>query len=514
MKRRLIYILAISLAAVSCGKEKGSSGLAPDGIRFSDAVVSKGFLEADGLDVNGTRTRVYDWLTGFTGNVNGTDYTSSDYIKYIDDLVVYDGGAFWPFTTSGREYRWTRTGTHRFFGWLDYDKSYNNNAGLSTSDFFGSNPTLDDDPESATFLTMTTPTFCFQANSRQYDFVYSKNVHVRNAGSKDYSNVPLPMKHLFTAVSLCFTNASDLTNVQVTGLSTIYNENGQDRDLFLHKGYATVDFSSDAAEINPVYHLEGDMAHPFFNANAMSGITVAPDQTYDLLTGINVSGGSGESYFMTWPLTKDQISPQDITGTDIFGDPIYDPHDRVLALSYRANGGAEETVRVQFPYRDWKAGTRIHLTIEFTDKAIQMVSEVLPWDYSETAMDFNGESLTVPDGGKLSIEDMESLTDNAKVHLTTANPELTCKVFISSLQGATLVITKTGADPSYFLVEPESMTITGNQLSFVVKPSSLPTGGEERTMNLSFSVDLPSGREIDADSEILGNDHNYTFSRQ
>ena len=185
---------------------------------------------------------------------------------------------------------------------------------------------------------------------------------------------------------------------------------------------------------------------------------------------------------MTWPLTKDQISPQDIIGQDIFGDPIYDPHDKVLALTYVANGGTPETVRVQFPYKDWKAGTRIRFVIEFTDKSIQMVSEVLP--------------------------------DNATIHLTTVSPEITCKLFISSLKGATLVINKVGADPSYFTVEPSTMTITGERMYFVVKPSNLPTGGQTRTMNLSFSVALPSGREIDGDSEILGNDHNYTFSRQ
>ena len=476
---------------------------------------SRGFLEADGLDVLGTRVKVYDFLSGFTGIVNGTSYSSSDHFVYIDDAVNYDGGAYWPFTTATREYRWTRTGTHRFFGWLDFDKSYNNSAGLSTASFFGSSPTVDDDPESATFLTMTTPEYSFQTSSPQYDFVVSKNATVRTAASKDYSNVPLPMKHLFTAVSLCLMNASTSTNLQITDINTLYTEPGEaEEDIFLHKGYATMDYSSDADNITPVYHLQGDKTHPFFSASAISGTTIAPGQAYDLLTGTNVTSGSGESYFMTWPLTKDQIAPQDVIGQDIFGDPIYDPHDAVLALTYRANGGAPETVRVKFPYRDWKAGTKMRFMIEFTDKSIQMVAEILPWDYNESSMNFNGESLVVPDGGKLSIETDESLQDNAKIHLTTANPEINCRVYISSLQGATLVIAKTGADPSYFTVEPSSMTITGNRLTFVVKPSSLPTGGIERTMNLSFSVSLPSGREIDGDSEILGNDHNYTFSRQ
>ncbi len=509
MKYRLLLILPVLLAAASCAKDRVGSGFSDEAIRFSGSPVTSAFLEADGLDVFGTRVKVYDWLTGFTGDINGTSYTSSDYVKYIDDVVTYDGGAFWPFTTASREYRWTRTGTHRFFGWLDYDKSYNSGAGLSTADFFGSSPTLDSDPSSDTFLTMTTPVYSFQSSSPQYDFVYSKSVTVRDAATGDYSNVQLPTKHMFTAVSLCFKNASTSTNVQITDINTIYEGD----DIFLHKGYATVDFSSDAANLNPVYHLEGDTAHPFFNATAMNGITVAPDQIYDLLTGANVTSGTGESYFMTWPLTKDQISPQDIIGQDIFGDPIMDPHDKVLAITYRADGGAPETVRVQFPYRDWKAGTRMRFIIEFTDKSIQMVSEVLPWDYNEQTMDFNGESLIVPEGGKVTIENMEGLTDNATIYLTTAQPEITCKIFISSLRGATLVINMIG-DNEYFVVDPSTMTITGDRMFFTVKPSSIPTGGVERKIRLSFSVDLPSGREIDGDSELLGNDHNYTFSRQ
>ena len=125
--------------------------------------------------------------------------------------------------------------------------------------------------------------------------------------------------------------------------------------------------------------------------------------------------------------------------------------------------------------------------------------------------------MTVPDGGKLTLEGEgapEELAENATIHLTTTYPEAHCKVFISSLKGCTLLINKVGNDPEYFDVTPATMTITGEKLQFVVKPSDLPTGNVPRTMRLSFSVLLSDGREIDGDSEILGTDHNYTFSRQ
>ncbi|MBO4340631.1 MAG: hypothetical protein J5835_04300 [Bacteroidales bacterium] len=512
MKRRLIYLLPLLLAAVSCKEEGLESGFSDTVIQLSGGQIgSKGFLEANGLNVVGTREKVYDVITGFNGRVNGVEYTSSDSFVYINDVVRYDGGTYWPYANAETEYRWTRTGVHRFFGHLDFDKSYNNNAGLSTSDFFGSNPTLDSDPSSPTFLTLTTPTYSFQSGSPQYDFVYSKKAVVRNASDKNYNTVDLPQKHLFTAISLSLVNHSTETSLEITDINTLYNGN----DMFLHKGYATIDYSSNADEITPVYTLQGDNSHPFFNATAMSGKTIDPGDKYDLLTGTDITSSGTAQYFMTWPVTAAQISPQTITGVDEFGDPIYAESDAILVLRYKANGSQNvETARVAFPRRDWKAGTKVQLIIDFTDKSIQMNAEVLPWDFNEHEMNFRDESVVVPDGGKLSIVGQASLPDNATIHLTTHNPEVTCKVFISSLNGATLVINKVGSSPSYFTIEPSTITIHPQILSFVVKPSSLSTGGIARSIQLSFSIVLPDGREIDADSELLGNDHNYTFSRQ
>ena len=382
-----------------------------------------------------------------------------------------------------------------------------------TSDLFGSSPTLTERT-----LVMTTPTCVFTTSSPQYDFVYSGRAIVRDAAAGDYSDVVLPMKHMFTAISLTIENLSTATNIQVTDLNTLYN--GQDK--FLHSGYATVDFSANG-ELAPTYVLTGDVTHPFFTASAMSGITIrakgdrASGDKYDLLSGTNLTSSGSQTFYMTWPLTQDQVSHYTL---DPFGEKYYEEEDKILALTYQIvdnNGnavGSPETVRLAFPDKDWRAGTRMHMNIEFTDKAISIAAETLPWDYNNHVITFNGESLVVPDGGKLSIEGMQGLGDNAKVRLTTETPEITCKLYISSLKGSTLVISKVGADPSYFTLDPPSLTITGNQLVFKVKPSDLPTGGVERTCQLSFSVVLPDGREIDGDSEILGNDHNYTFSRR
>ena len=511
--RRYIYIIvsvALLFIAVGCHKEGDEdSTYRSETIHFAGGEVTKAFLEQNGIEKTGTQVKVYDFLTGFDGTINGVTVTPSDRVKYVDEVIEYNESSTnkWPFLIVAHEYRWTRSGTHRFFGWLHKDRPFT--PGLvpadekTTESFFGSSPVLNEST-----LVMTTPSYTWTKNSPQYDFVFSKQAVLRNAASGDYSDVILPMKHLFTAVSITLENMSTSTAIEVTGLSTVY----QGEDLLLHSGYATVDFSVNG-ELTPTYTLTGDAEHPLFDASAMSGITVGVGQKYDLLSGTNLTTSGSPTFYLTWPLTLGQVSPGP-SGEDIFGDKYYLESEKILALSYSANGRPSETVRIPFPQKAWRAGTKMHMNIEFTDKAISIVAETLPWDYNEQEMSFNGESLVVPDGGKLVIEGMSSLQDNAKVYLTTENPELTCKLSISSLKGSTLVIKKIGADPAYFTLDPASLTITGGQLSFKIRGSSLPTGGVERTCKLSFSVELPDGREIDGDSEILGNDHNYIYSRQ
>ena len=196
----------------------------------------------------------------------------------------------------------------------------------------------------------------------------------------------------------------------------------------------------------------------------------------------------------------------------MFGDPIYSERNSILELRFRVNGSAEEGARVSFPRKEWKAGTRVHLNIEFTDKSIQIVTETIPWDYNEHTLDFNQGSLTTSNSDKLAVNYPTPV--NNKVYLTTENPEAECQLAISSLKGATLVIKKIGADPAYFDIEPSELTITGGVLVFYVRPSALDTGGQERNIQLSFTVVLPSDREIEGDSELIDRDRNYIFSRQ
>ena len=67
-------------------------------------------------------------------------YTSSDVFKYFSDVISYPGGdGAWTYD-SGNSYRWTRTGTHTFFGWMTADGA----SSLTTQGFFGSAPSFNE----------------------------------------------------------------------------------------------------------------------------------------------------------------------------------------------------------------------------------------------------------------------------------------------------------------------------------------------------------------------------------
>ena len=509
MKRITTYISAALLllaAVLSCNPVQNET--VGGDIRFDNpGVTTKGFLESDGLDVVGTRMKVYDYLSGFEGTVSqggvSTDVTPDQTVKYIDELIQYDGGPYWPYV-NGQAYRWTKTGIHSFFGWLDFDRSCGS-SGLSTADFFGSPVSFNESTR-----VLQTPTFTWQAlpSVPQYDFVFAKQVVKRDATAGDESYIALECKHLFTAISLTIENKSTESNIELTGINTLY----QGQDLFLHSGYATIDFSSDSENITPVYTLTTDAAHPFFSAANMAGKILAPDDKYDIFSGQKITASGQETYYMTWPLTALQAFPDEIEGYDMFGDPIYSERNAILELRFKVNGSAEEGARVSFPRKEWKAGTRVHLNIEFTDKSIQIVTETIPWDYNEHTLNFNQGSLTTANSDKLAVNYPTPV--NNKVYLTTEAPEAECQLGISSLKGATLVIKKIGADPAYFDIEPSELTITGGVLTFYVRPSSLDTGGQERNIQLSFTVVLPNDREIEGDSELIDRARNYIFSRQ
>ena len=107
----------------------------------------------------------------------------------------------WKYASEG-VYPWTATGTHKFFGYLTYDKKSDLTNPVT--------PTLSG-------TTMTVPSITFTPASAQFDFLYSDMV-TRDAATKDYSVVPLTFKHLFTALSVEVESKTD-TKVRLKSIT-------------------------------------------------------------------------------------------------------------------------------------------------------------------------------------------------------------------------------------------------------------------------------------------------------
>ena len=205
----ILKLLTLSLVLlVSCERESLPLEEPGELIRIEASgtdVQTRGLLNADDLKTAGTTVKIYDYLTGFTGKIGETSYTNGD-VMYINDAVKLGttGGDDWAFQDA--PWRWTRTGTHHFFGWLTYDKKSNLNVTNLVT------PTFTDN-------TLTVPAITFTKDTPQFDFSYS-DIVTKTAPE----NVEIPLKHLFTALAVTVRNeAKDDVTISSISLSGIVN---------------------------------------------------------------------------------------------------------------------------------------------------------------------------------------------------------------------------------------------------------------------------------------------------
>ena len=250
---------------------------------------TKALIEANGLAVAGTQLHVFDILTGFNGTVNtpGPNNTvvtqTSDGtapITYIDKTIGYVGSA-WPFVTADGTvdtpayYRWTKTGTHTFFGYLTKDPAGNTFTGA----------TMNGKVLSISERALT------PATTPQFDFLYSDIVK-RNAATGPYTAIPLSMQHLFTALSVNVksTYTSALTNLSVTFTAMHPSQS------------AAVDYEQLTNNLPKVTYTPGASTPlllgtlPTVPAATESGETVTPSET-------SLFSGPDGTFRLFWPET-------------------------------------------------------------------------------------------------------------------------------------------------------------------------------------------------------------------
>ncbi len=219
MRKSYIFeLLIVSLAfAVSCDRNETPLEEPCDLIQIAasgEDMQTRGLLNMADLPTEGTKVKIYDYLTGFSGVIDGQEYTNGN-VMYIDDEVecVTAGNTAapkgsWKFDTA--PWRWTRTGTHHFFGWLTYDKKSNLKVTNLVTPNFADN-------------TLTVPAITFTKDTPQFDFSYS-DIVTKETPKATPSDVEIPLKHLFTALAVTVRNeANDAVTISSISLRGIVN---------------------------------------------------------------------------------------------------------------------------------------------------------------------------------------------------------------------------------------------------------------------------------------------------
>lgn len=522
-------LLLTALFAAGCERTSPDEAVfSSETIRFTASVPeTRALLESGSLTEDGTKFKVYDYLSDYNGTISGH---SGEEFAYFDDNITYDGSATpwkWVFDADA-SYRWTHTGVHKFVGWLMLDPS--NPTRLNTNTFF--NPYTPAFSGSTHNVSLTKS---LQANSDQYDFLYSDIVPV-DVDNGIPESVPLPMQHLFSALGLSVSNFSEspVTVYSVT-LPEFPAKNSVKLEYGDLSGNVAVTSPSGGAYPDPVY----DSNNPFLAATtlpsagvslpAKSGNTVS----YDVFSGSQVTQASPQSFKLVWPATYACVCPETPYTGPKTGDNAtrdYMAADSLIVVDYAQNGvRVQHPIRIKFPNDPddrsqffLSPGTKTHLDLQFLDKQILLKFSVLPWQYEAFPMSFEGDAIsstqlkftegTYSDGGKVTDASGKHQVIELIQGSSAGNYVATGTFYIYTPVNATLTV-GLGGNADDFTVQlnggNESTTINpernGGRVDFKIMPNGTPQRGAR--VSLHFSV-RNNGRESDADTEI-NRDHYY-----
>lgn len=493
---------------------------------------TKSFLSTDALRVSGTQFQMFDYLSGYNGTIQdggGASHTGEEF-KYFENTLTFKQDATnwqWLFgdVATPTSYRWTRTGTHHFYGWLVEDKtpSPDPDAGnLKSSTFF--------DTYTPGTKTLTVAK-AFTAAGPQYDFLYSDVVPVDVIEDGIPSHVDVPMKHLFGALGITVQNTSK-TDVIVYSVSLLNFPNSHTETL-------TWDMSTGVSLAGGNPTASGAAGSSVFWPNKFTSSVTLKNindanggKTYDAYTGAEM--GENLNYRMCWPMTQAALKPT-ITGTGGDGNPIFSDGSPIVEVDAKVGTLARTVFKMRFPNADdakaaITAGKKTQLNISFADKQLQLSFKTLPWDYEEFPMAFEEDAVSATqlkfiegsyvNGGKLTDangkHDVIQLTASSipawvargKFSIyTPVNGRLSVGLsgdidsFIVTLESGN---TYTGTGTDYILIDPSR---DGGAITLGVRPKGVPASGKK--VFIHFAV-TNNNRDTDADSEI--NRDNYVIT--
>ena len=488
---------------------------------------SKGFLNAGGLTVDGTSFQTYDYLSGYNGTISG--HSNGEEFQYFSNTLTYDADATsswkWLFGNVAQpmSYRWTRTGTHHFFGWLLTDG--NDASHLNTSSFFDSYSV---GTKSATF------TKDLDIDDYQYDFLYSDVVPVDVINDGIPAKVDMPMKHLFGALAITFKN---LSQVDVVVYSVTFKNFPNKRTVTLNYGdlgSGVVLSSSDASDPDPYYNGNNFWPNKISSSGIMlRNINHATDanKTYDAITGAEVTDENPPTYRLCWPVSLAALEPV-VTGLGSDGNPTYSSNSPLISVRCKVGTESTRTLDFRFPKLDGAvdavtAGKKTRLSLHFANKQVLLSYDILPWQYEEFPMAFEGDAIsstqlkftdgTYTDGGKVTENGVKHVVVQLKQNSDAGDYVAKGTFKVYTPVNATLAVAMSGDAESFIVTLDSGTTGTGGTESITIDPHRdgglitlrirpKGTAASGKKVYLHFSV-RNGGRDTDADTEI--NRDNY-----
>ena len=518
-------VLLLAACLLSCEKSQVRDRLYSSEEIMLDAApwATKGMLNSDSLTVGGTQFQMYDYLSGYNGTISG--HSDGAEFQYFTNTLTYNPDATswkWVFgnVSSPDHYRWTRTGTHHFFGWLladGHDATTLNTASLLSSNSFATS--FDEETKQVKFsneeITITSP---------QYDFLYSNVISVPVADGVP-EKVAIPLHHLFGAVGVTISNNSDL-DVIVYGVSF---------QNFPTKNTVTLDYSGFSADSCLVYS----------QPTCKSGVVFFPNQfrnneeielhnrdhatlagkVYDAITRNDITNSTPD-YYMAWPVLRSTLEPVGTT-YDNDGNPVYASNAPVIVVDCKIGTQDRKTYKFKFPTNSetpWfiQAGKKTTLALQILNKQIGLSFTITPWHFEKYPMSYEDDAIsatqlkftlnTYTGGDTERINGVKhtviKLTSSSQAGSYIATR--TFKVF-TPVNGTLTVGLGGNADDFLATLQSgdatyggtESITINpnrdGGKITLSIRPVGTPAHGSR--CFLHFGV-RNNGRDSEADSEI------------
>ena len=391
-----LALLALAVVLASCDKQDSPGSYADEYITLGaseDGGYTKGLLGRNDLTVNGSSFQAYDYLSGYTGTISG--HTGGEQFQYFSNTLTYKSDATpwkWLFgnVNSPTSYKWTRTGTHKFFGWMLADG--HDASTLNTSGCFSTYNTNFNESTGVHTVNLGTS---LTVDSPQYDFLYSDIVSVPVVdGIPDH--VDLPMHHLFGAVGVSVSNNSEL-DVTVYGVSF---------ENFPNRNTVALEYGDLSGEMNLNYSQPTYSAGSVFFPNKLpsAGIILrnrnhATDahKTYDAITGADITD-SDPSPRLAWPVLRSVLEPVGTT-YDGEGNPVYASNAPLIAVDCKIGTQNRKTLKFKFPTSTETqsfitAGKITNLSLQFLNKQISLSFTIRDWQFEKYPMSYEEDAIS------------------------------------------------------------------------------------------------------------------------